>query len=144
MLATTGNGFPGREVVESRGIVSGASVLAFHIGQDLMASLKSMVGGKITEYERLLERSRDRALSQMEQNARRRGANAIVGVRHATSMIAPGLAEVLAYGTAVVVDPPEEEPPPEDESDPAPAAAPEDPAPEEPEEDDDEGEAVPE
>lgn len=98
---TTTDYVPGYQVVEILGVVTGSSVKAKHMGQDFLAGLRSVVGGTVSQYEDLLKKARASALSSMKAEARRLGASAVVNVRFATSMIAAGMSEVLAYGTAV-------------------------------------------
>lgn len=94
---------PGRTIVEFYGVVSGNTVRAKHIGRDIMAGLKNIVGGELVGYTELLQDSRQEALDRMVEQARSMGANAVVNVRFATSSIAQGAAELFAYGTAVRV-----------------------------------------
>jgi uncharacterized protein YbjQ (UPF0145 family) len=94
---------PGREIVEFYGVVHGSTVRAKHIGRDFMAGLKNIVGGELKGYTELLHEARDEAISRMCEDARQKGANAIVNVRFSTSSVAQGAAELFAYGTAVRV-----------------------------------------
>ena len=94
---------PGREIVEFYGVVTGNTVRAKHIGRDIMAGLKNVVGGELFGYTELLQDSRDEATQRMIEQARSMGANAVVNVRFATSSISQGAAELFAYGTAVRV-----------------------------------------
>ncbi len=91
----------GSEVVEVIDIVRGSTVRARHIGRDIMAGLRNIVGGEITEYTRLLADSREHALDRMLADAERIGADAVINVRFMTSMVMQNAAEILAYGTAV-------------------------------------------
>ena len=91
----------GREVVEVIDIVRGSTVRARHIGRDIMAGLRNIVGGEITEYTKLLADSREEALGRMLADAERIGADAVINVRFMTSMVMQNAAEILAYGTAV-------------------------------------------
>ncbi|WP_133478494.1 YbjQ family protein [Cognatilysobacter segetis] len=95
---------PGRTVVRHLGLVQGSTVRSKHAGRDLMAGLKNFVGGELRGYTELLEESRREATERMLQQARATGANAVVNVRFSTSNITSGAAEVMAYGTAVVVE----------------------------------------
>ena len=95
---------PGRKTVKTLGVVSGSTVRAKHVGKDIFAGLKNIVGGELKAYTELLGESRDEAVQRMLQEAVGRGANAVVNVRMATSAITPGVAEILAYGTAVLVE----------------------------------------
>ena len=94
---------PGRQIVEFYGVVSGSTVRAKHIGRDLMAGLKNIVGGELVGYTELLQDSRNEATDRMIEQAQSMGANAVINVRFATSSIAQGAAELFAYGTAVRV-----------------------------------------
>ena len=94
---------PGREIVEFYGVVTGNTVRAKHIGRDIMAGLKNVVGGELVGYTELLKDSREEATQRMIEQARSMGANAVVNVRFATSSISQGAAELFAYGTAVRV-----------------------------------------
>ena len=95
---------PGRRIVEFFGVVSGNTVRAKHIGRDIMAGLKNVVGGELKGYTELLQDSRQEATNRMIQQAESMGANAVVNVRFATSSISQGAAELFAYGTAVRVE----------------------------------------
>ena len=103
ILAVTTPDVPGRQVDRVIGLVRGNTVRARHIGKDIMAGLKTIVGGEIHEYGKLLAESREQALDRMMAEAESLGANAILNVRFATSMVMQGSAEMLAYGTAVVL-----------------------------------------
>jgi uncharacterized protein YbjQ (UPF0145 family) len=95
---------PGKTVREFYGVVSGSTVRAKHIGRDIMAGLKNIVGGELKGYTELLQEARQEAIDRMIQQAQSVGANAIVNVRFSTSNITQGAAELFAYGTAVRVD----------------------------------------
>jgi uncharacterized protein YbjQ (UPF0145 family) len=95
---------PGKNIVEHFGMVSGNTIRAKHVGRDIMASLKNLVGGEIKSYTKLLQESREQAMGRMIEQARQLGANAIVNVRLSTSSVAQGAAELYAYGTAVRVE----------------------------------------
>ena len=94
---------PGRKIVEFYGVVTGNTVRAKHVGRDIMAGLKNIVGGELKGYTELLQDSRNEATERMIEQARSMGANAVVNVRFATSSISQGAAELFAYGTAVRV-----------------------------------------
>jgi uncharacterized protein YbjQ (UPF0145 family) len=94
---------PGRSIQEVRGLVQGNTVRAKHVGRDLMAGLKNIVGGELKGYTELLTEARQEAVSRMVAQAQGLGANAIVNVRFSTSSVTAGAAELYAYGTAVVV-----------------------------------------
>jgi len=95
---------PGYRIVKVLGIVTGNTVRARHIGRDIAAALRNIVGGEIKEYSELLEQSRRMALEMLKEKARKMGANAVIGIRFSTSNIMGGAAEILAYGTAVLVE----------------------------------------
>ena len=101
MILVTTESVPGRQVVEVVGLVRGNTVRSRHIGRNIVAGLKHLVGGEVQEYTKLLAESREKAIDRMTAEARARNANAIVGMRFATSEISSGSAEFLAYGTAV-------------------------------------------
>jgi uncharacterized protein YbjQ (UPF0145 family) len=100
----TSDEVPGRKVVKALGLVRGQSVRARHLGRDIQAGVRSIVGGRVGVYAELLEASREDAISQMVAAAKELGANAVVAVRMSTSQIMGGAAEVLVYGTAVVAE----------------------------------------
>jgi uncharacterized protein YbjQ (UPF0145 family) len=104
MILVSTESVPGRAVVEVFGLVSGSTVRAKHIGKDLMAGLKNIVGGELKGYTELLGEARDEATQRMIAQAQSVGANAVVNVRYATSSVAQGAAELFAYGTAVRVE----------------------------------------
>ncbi|NOY26682.1 MAG: YbjQ family protein [Oligoflexia bacterium] len=104
MLMTTVDELQGYRVVVVLGLVRGNTIRARHLGHDIVAVFKMMVGGEISEYTKMLGESREQALDRMRAEAIELGANAIVGVRLTTSMVMQGSAEILAYGTAVVVE----------------------------------------
>ncbi len=92
---------PGRQILEHYGLVSGSTVRAKHVGRDIAASLKNLVGGELRGYTELLQEARKEATDRMVAQARALGANAVVNVRYSTSSVAQGAAEIYAYGTAV-------------------------------------------
>lgn len=94
---------PGKKTVKSMGIVRGNSVRAKHLGKDILAGLRNIVGGELNEYSELLNDARSEAIKRMEKEAREKGANAVVNVRFTTAQIATAAAEILVYGTAVVI-----------------------------------------
>ena len=96
---------PGMRVVKVVGLVRGNTIRARHIGNDILAALKTLVGGEISEYTKMMAESREQALDRMRAEAHARGANAIVEVRLTTSTVMQGAAEILAYGTAVILEP---------------------------------------
>ena len=101
MIVTTTESIPGNEIVEILGLSRGSTVRARNVGRDIFAALKNLIGGEINEYTKLLADSREQALQRMIKDAESLGADAVVNVRITTSMIMQGVAEILAYGTAV-------------------------------------------
>ena len=101
IMMTTSDTVEGREVETVYGLVRGNTIRARHIGRDIGAARKSIVGGEIREYTKLLGESREQALDRMAEQAIEMGADAVVGLRFSTSMVMGGAAELLAYGTAV-------------------------------------------
>ena len=104
MIVTNVESVPGRQIIEHYGLVQGSTIRAKHIGRDMMAGFKNIVGGELKGYTELLSESRDEAMRRMMAQAAELGANAIVNVRLSTSSIAQGAAEILVYGTAVRVE----------------------------------------
>ncbi len=103
MLLTTTHDVRGREIIKVIGLVKGNTVRARHFGRDIMAGLKNLVGGEVDDYTKMIAETREQALDRMVAQAEANGANAVVGVRFITSEIMEGAAELLAYGTAVVL-----------------------------------------
>ncbi|MFN3324387.1 MAG: YbjQ family protein [Bryobacteraceae bacterium] len=103
MIIITNDRIPGKRIVRTLGLVRGNSVRARHVGRDITAFLKNVVGGEVHEYTKLMAESREQAVDRMLQEARSLGANAVIGTRFITAQVAAGMAELLAYGTAVVV-----------------------------------------
>ena len=103
MILTNIDSIPGRNISDHFGIVQGSTVRARHIGADIAAGWKNMVGGELRGYTKLLEDARGEALSRMVKKAESVGANAVINIRFATSAISQGAAELMAYGTAVRV-----------------------------------------
>jgi uncharacterized protein YbjQ (UPF0145 family) len=104
MIITTIDSIPGKRVTKTLGLVRGNTIRARHIGKDILAGLRNLVGGEIREYTKLMGESREQALDRMQDEAARLGANAIVGLRFTTSYLSAGAAELLAFGTAVVIE----------------------------------------
>lgn len=104
MLIATSEHIERRRIVQTLGLVKGSAIRARHIGRDITAGLRTIVGGEIPEYTQMLAEARELAIQRMVAEAEKLGANAIVGVRFTTSMVMSGAAEMLAYGTAVVVE----------------------------------------
>lgn len=104
MIVTTTGTLPGRRIVRTLGLVRGNTIRARHIGRDIGATLRSMAGGEVKEYTKMLAEAREQAIDRMTDEAERLGANAVVEVRFSTSMVMTGAAEILCYGTAVVTE----------------------------------------
>jgi uncharacterized protein YbjQ (UPF0145 family) len=104
MIITTIDYIPGKEISTHFGIVTGSSVRSKHIGKDFFAGIKNIFGGELKGYTDLMNETREEALQRLITQATAKGANAIVGIRFATSDVAPGAAEIFAYGTAVKVN----------------------------------------
>ncbi len=101
MIVSTTNEVPGAEVAAVLGIARGNTIRARHVGRDIMAGLKGVVGGEVESYTKLMAESREQAMARMIEHAEALGADAIVGMRVATSVLMTTAAEILAYGTAV-------------------------------------------
>ncbi len=95
---------PGKTIKKTLGLVRGNTIRARHIGRDIIAFLRNIVGGEITDYTKMMAESREQALDRMIGEAEELGANAIINVRFTTSMIMQSASEILAYGTAVIVE----------------------------------------
>ena len=104
MIITNLETVPGKRIIEHFGLVSGNTVRAKHIGKDILASFKNIVGGELKGYTELLQESREEATARMVEQAKKLGANAVVNVRYSTSSVAQGAAELYVYGTAVKVE----------------------------------------
>lgn len=104
MIVTTTGTVSGKRIVRTLGIVRGNTIRARHLGRDILAGLRGVVGGEISEYTKLYGEAREQALDRMIEEAESLGANAILEVRFSTSMVMSLAAELLAYGTAVVVE----------------------------------------
>jgi uncharacterized protein YbjQ (UPF0145 family) len=104
MILSTLEYVPGRTVARHLGVVQGSTVRAKHIGKDILASFKNIVGGELKAYTELLSQAREEALQRMQQQAEAAGANAVLNIRFATSSVAQGAAELFAYGTAVELE----------------------------------------
>ncbi len=103
MFVVNTEAIPGKHIVEVKGLVQGNTIRAKHVGRDIMASFKNLVGGELRGYTELLTESRREAMTRMLAQAQELGANAVVNVRFSTSSITQGAAELYCYGTAVVV-----------------------------------------
>jgi len=104
MMIVTADKIEGKRVVKTLGLVRGNTIRARHLGHDIKASLVNLVGGEITDYTKMLAESREQALDRMVEEAESLGANAVINVRFGTSMVMTQAAEILAYGTAVIVE----------------------------------------
>ena len=104
MIVTTTDTIPGKNITQTRGIVRGSTVRARHVGKDIMAALRNIVGGEVNEYTKLLAEAREQAVMRTTEAAQEAGGNAVVGMRFITAGIMGGAAEIVAYGTAVVVE----------------------------------------
>jgi uncharacterized protein YbjQ (UPF0145 family) len=104
MILSTLNDIEGRKIVKHLGLVKGNTIRARHIGRDIIAGIRNVVGGEITDYTKMMAESREQALDRMVADAERIGANAVVGIHFATSMVMQMASEILAYGTAVIVE----------------------------------------
>lgn len=103
LLLATSEQLAGYDIVETLGIVRGNTIRARHVGRDILASLRNLVGGELHDYTKLMAEAREQSLDRMMDEARSLGANAIVAVRFSTSVVATSAAEILVYGTAVKV-----------------------------------------
>jgi len=104
IIVVTSPVIPGKKIVRTLGLVRGNTIRARHVGKDIMAGLRNLVGGEVTEYAKLLAESREQALDRMLADAEKLGANGIISVAFTTSVIMGGAAEMMAYGTAVVIE----------------------------------------
>lgn len=104
MIVTPGSSLVGQRVVRNLGLVYGNTIRARHVGKDILAALKNLVGGEIHEYTKLMAESREQAVDRMIAQAQSRGANAILNVRFSTSYIMTNASEILAYGEAVLTE----------------------------------------
>lgn len=104
MMVVTTNSVDGRKIRRTLGLVRGSTVRACHLGEDLVAFLKNLVGGELTEYTEVIAQSREQAMDRMIEHARELGANAVIGFRFSTMYVTQGAAEIMAYGTAVCLE----------------------------------------
>jgi len=103
LIIVTSDHIEGKRIVKTLGLVKGSTIRARHIGRDITAALRSIVGGEIVEYTKLMAEAREEAIQRMDRQAEEMGANAILDTRFVTSMVMSGASELLVYGTAVVV-----------------------------------------
>lgn len=101
MITVTTDFLPGREISEAIGVVRGSTIRAKHVGKDIMAGLRMLVGGEVKEYTEMLTEARNESVRRMEAQAEKMGADAVINLRYMTSQVMSGAAEMLAYGTAV-------------------------------------------
>jgi len=104
MIITTTDAIAGKKVVRTLGWVKGNTIRARHIGKDIVASLRGIVGGEIVEYTKMMAEAREEAMARLVEDAEAQGANAVIGLRFSTSLVMQNASEILAYGTAVVVE----------------------------------------
>ena len=104
MIMTTSAQIEGKKIARTIGLVKGSTIRARHLGRDIMAGFRGMVGGEITEYTKMMAEGREQAIQRMIEDAESKGANAIIGMRFGTSMVMQNAAEVIAYGTGVVLE----------------------------------------
>jgi uncharacterized protein YbjQ (UPF0145 family) len=104
MIVVTTDFVPGKKIIKTLGVAKGNTIRARHIGHDLAAFFRNIVGGEIRDYTKMMAESREQAIDRMIEDAKRMGANAVVNVRFATSMIMQMASEILVYGTAVIVE----------------------------------------
>ncbi len=104
MIIVTTEEITGKSIKKTLGLVRGNTIRARHVGHDISAALKSLVGGEIRDYTKMMAESREQALDRMVEEAESLGANAVVSVKFTTSMIMQSASEILAYGTAVIVE----------------------------------------
>jgi uncharacterized protein YbjQ (UPF0145 family) len=104
MLLSTTDTIHGKRIVKHLGLARGNTIRARHIGRDIMAIIRHMIGGEITDYTKMMAESREQAIDRMVEDAQKLGANAVVHMSFSTQMVMGGASEILAYGTAVVVE----------------------------------------
>ena len=104
MIMVTCDEIPGKRIIKTLGLVRGNTIRARHIGHDIMAKLRNIVGGEITDYTKMIAEAREQALDRMAAEAEKMGANAVVAIRFGTAEMMVSAAEILAYGTAVVIE----------------------------------------
>ena len=104
MIITTSAQVEGKAISKTVGLVKGSTIRARHLGKDIMAGFRGMVGGEITEYTKMMAEAREEAIQRMVKDAEKQGANAIVSMRFTTSMVMQNASEILAYGTGVVLE----------------------------------------
>ena len=103
MIITTSAEIEGKKITRTIGLVRGSTIRAKHLGKDIMAAFRGLAGGEITEYTKMMAEAREEAIKRMIEDAEKQGANAVVSMRFSTAMVMQNAAEILAYGTGVVV-----------------------------------------
>ncbi len=104
MILTTSDDIPGKRRIKTLGLVKGNTIRATHLGHDIMAFLRNLIGGEITDYTKIFAEAREQSIDRMTADAEKLGADAIVGIRFATTSMMQGAAELLCYGTAVKIE----------------------------------------
>jgi len=104
MIVVNTDFVPGKKIIKALGLVKGNTIRARHVGHDIMAGFRNIIGGEISDYTKMIAESREQALDRMTAEAEQLGANAVVNVRFSTSYVMGSAAEILAYGTAVIVE----------------------------------------
>ena len=104
MIVVSTGDIPGKHITKTVGLVRGNPIRARHLGRDISAALKNLVGGEIRDYTKMMAEAREQAIDRMKEEAEQAGGNAVINVRFTTSMIMQNASEILAYGTAVVVE----------------------------------------
>jgi len=104
MILVNTDFIPGKKIVKVLGLVKGNTIRARHVGRDIMAGLRTIVGGEVVEYTKMLAETREQSLDRMADDAIKKGANAVINIRFSTSVVMKAAAELLAYGTAVIIE----------------------------------------
>ncbi len=104
MIITPSSGVAGHRVVKTIGLVKGSTIRARHVGKDILAVFKNVVGGEIEEYTKMMAEAREQAIDRLVSDAKQKGANAVIDVRFSTSYIMSAASEIMAYGTGVVIE----------------------------------------
>lgn len=104
MILVTSDDIPGKRIIKTLGLVRGNTIRARHVGRDIMAAFRNLVGGEISDYTKMVAESREQSMDRMIAEAESMGANAVVAVRFSTASMMQGAAELLVYGTAVVAE----------------------------------------
>jgi uncharacterized protein YbjQ (UPF0145 family) len=104
MLLSTTYSIHGKKIVKHLGLVRGNTIRARHLGRDIVAILRNVVGGEISDYTKMIAESREQSIDRMIEEAQKLGANAVIGVRFSTTEVMQGAAEIMVFGTAVVVE----------------------------------------